>query len=137
MPNTILVPLDGTPETDAALPIAAKLAREQHAEVVVLAIEHLAETSAQRREERLEEREYMRHADEVLDGLRVRHCSDTALGPAEAIIEAVRETSSDLVVIGCGSKVGRSLVAQQTVISELQDHDIPLRTVAAKQARAG
>lgn len=112
---TILVPLDGSALSTAALPVAAWMARRMRARVTLLyvlsglfdrkeagATEGSAEETLAREEERF--------AD-----LPVQRQTDDAADPAVGILAAVRREHADLVVMATHSRTGLAELAHGSV----------------------
>jgi nucleotide-binding universal stress UspA family protein len=106
----VLVPLDDSNLSRAALPVAAWLARKLQAEVVILlTVGPLAETSATAREEREQLSHRLADAAKELSDLPVQQIVDEGGDPVAGIIRTAKEAAVDLIVM---STHGRSPLAE-------------------------
>ena len=148
--RTILVPLDGSPAAEQALPHAEAQARRFDASLVVLravsaraplgavtpgaaALVHPAgvmEASAAA-DEREEAARYLRNAAEALSGRGVAAVPEPELGdPADAILRRARELPADLIVMTSHGRGGLTRAVFGSVADRvLRDTPCPVLVV--------
>jgi nucleotide-binding universal stress UspA family protein len=119
--SRILVPLDGTPESNAALPAVRTMARATGGSVYLLQVLESAESAA------LAEEKLKRIAAELAgNGLQV----ESAVRPgraADEILEQVREQAADLVVMRTRGRAGIERAITGSVAERLLSRsDVPI-----------
>lgn len=141
----LLVPLDGSPFAEAALPVAERIARLLHGQVILLRAVHMPENVvgekgtvvvyADQQLESLnaEAQRNLRDAAERLanDGSVVEHEFDVRVGePAEAIAAAGEEHGASLVVMATHGRTGLSRLLMGSVAGAvLRQGNLPLLLV--------
>ncbi len=116
--KTILVPLDGSSLSEAAIPLARNLASALQAEIVFLIVGPLPETSTQASEEgedltQVLSRASRRHS--VQARLRVEPFGD----PVEGILRAADEEDAQLIVMSTHGRSGLTELSQGSVAREV------------------
>lgn len=145
MPKQILVPLDGSPQAESALPVAARLARAaQGSLVLVRAIRGLAEVEmgllsadgwapAADPQERDEASAYLQRIahGEALSGISVQ--TIVATGPAgAAILKAARTRHADLIVMTSREREGLARWLLGSVARQvLREAEVPVLVLRA------
>jgi nucleotide-binding universal stress UspA family protein len=130
---TILVPLDGSALSAAALPIAAWLARRMRARVTLLRVMSdlrepgsMAATAEQ----------ILTQAAAQFAGLAVQRQTEDALDPADGILAAVRREHADLVVMATHSRSGLAELAHGSVAERvIRSGTVPVTLVHPIAAR--
>ena len=140
--ETILVPLDGSPLAEAALPRAVELAEGSGARLLLLRAAHAAAlpgvdaTEAQVRA--VEEAEaYLAEVAKRLTGTRVANLETSVwYGPAAyAIVEGARLHKADLIVMTTHGRSGlRRLILGSVAESVLRGTTTPILLVRAVEA---
>lgn len=115
----ILVPVDGSDLSEAALPVAEELAKGLAAEVVLLSVGPPPETTPQAEEERADLQQIVDRAASRLSGVDVRTRIDTGRDPVHGILEAVDEEDIDYVVMSTHGRSGLAEVAEGSVAREV------------------
>ncbi|HEX5368018.1 MAG TPA: universal stress protein [Dehalococcoidia bacterium] len=114
----LLVPLDGSARSDAALPITAALARELEAEVVLVHVTEAPETRALESDAKKASQDLFERAGKQLPGavrMRVEELGD----PVKGILHAVAEEAPDLVVMATRGQFGLTEVTKGSVTSDI------------------
>ena len=106
--TTIMVPLDGSELSEAALPVAEWLARGLDADILLLMVGHLPETAVQATGERADLTRMLDRVATRLHGLRVRQRIGISNSPAQGIIDIIAEELPDLVVMSTHGRSGWS-----------------------------
>lgn len=101
----LLVPLSGTPESEAALPLAARLSKALNAEIVLVKVTELPETSEEAAEARDAAHETFRRAGQQLPGA-VRYRTEETGDPVKGILHAIIEEKPDLVIMATHGRTG-------------------------------
>ena len=114
-PVTILVPLDGSALSTAALPVAAWLARRMGARVTLLHVVSDLYDRGETRAVELSAAETLARAEARLADVPVQRQTDDAPDPADGILAAVRRGHVDLVVMATHSRSGLSELAHGSV----------------------
>jgi nucleotide-binding universal stress UspA family protein len=127
--TTLLVPLDTSDASEAALPAAGRIARELGADVVLLAVGELPETPEQKDESRNQVDRIFARAIRRLGGLSVRQRVDLHNDPESAIFNAVDEEHADVVVMASADEAGSTTVAQRDVAEALRDAGVRVEVV--------
>jgi nucleotide-binding universal stress UspA family protein len=136
--TTILVPLDGSKLSEAALPVAAWLARDLRSEVVLLTVGETAETSEHATEERAELSQRLDRERPKLSGLPVRERIDTRGDPATAILDAVRDEGIDLIVMSTHGRSAWGEVVDGSIAREIVRAGlVPVTLVRPRSADGG
>lgn len=112
--HKLLVPVAGTPESEAALPLAAKLAQGLDAEIVLMHVTELPETQAQEADARESAHDALTRAGEKLPG-SVRFRVEEAGDPVKGILHAIAEEQPDLVIMATHGRTGISALAEGSV----------------------
>ncbi len=94
----ILVPVDRTAASRTALPVANWLAREMHAEIVVLSVGEHPETPKESGEEEEQLQRIVDEAAAQLHDVRVQRRVRKSGDPVRGILDAIAENGIDLVV---------------------------------------
>lgn len=137
----IVVPLDGTPYSERALPTAVTLARAWNAELILVRadVSRLSEAVRRSHPLRRQEREtahsaslYLARMEHEVRARGARVSSRLPVGAAaEAILTAATECHADLVVIATHAGGGFSGSSQMSVARELMRHaDMPTLLLA-------
>lgn len=116
---TILVPLDGSALSQAALPVAAWLARRMRARVTLLRIVSAPRGETTSGPEGSSVEQSLEQAASRLAGLAVQRQTDAALDPADSILAAVRREHADLVVMATHSRAGLSELTHGSVAARV------------------
>ena len=114
----LLVPLDGSTRSDAALPITAALAGELGAEVVVLYVTEVPETKAMESDATKAAQVLFERAGKQLPGsvrLRVESLGD----PVKGILHAATEEEPDMIVMATRGHFSLGEVTKSSVTSEV------------------
>lgn len=127
--STVLVPLDRSPATEAAIPTAERVARNLGADVVLLAVGQLAETPEQKDEEQALNEQVFERARPHFKGLNVRQRVTLSGSPLDAILEAIDEEHAEVVVLATDGRAGRTGVARPDVADALKDAGVQVETV--------
>jgi nucleotide-binding universal stress UspA family protein len=129
----ILLPLDGSPCSEAAVPLAKEMAADTGASIVVMTVGNLPETATMAREEKEEllgmlermTKEYQLNADP-----RVEMGGD----PAQGILTVADEENADLIVMATHGRSGLSEFTQGSVAREVvRDGRKPVLLVRPKE----
>ncbi len=144
----ILVPLDGSPLSEAVLPVAEALARAHDAEVVLLQVlptappVGLPEEAARARE--LEEgvRQAEAYLTELADKARARGAArvrwtarSTERSPAAAIVEAATESGADVIAMATHGRGGLGRLLLGSVAESVVRHArVPVLLVRGEPA---
>lgn len=127
--RTILVPLDGTPTADAALPHAVGLAARYHAELLLLTVceashaPHLSERTRLRWEHVAELGKRCHAATHMLSG-----------NPAHEIVREAGATQADLIVMGTHGRAGLARWVKGSVAERVMRHaPCPVMVVRAPE----
>lgn len=107
--TTIIVPVDGSRLSHAALPVAKWMADGLDARIVLLTVGAPPETAEQQEEERRRLRANLDVAQQELNGIDVERRTEQSRDPVNGILHAVRDTGADLVVM---STHGHSAIAE-------------------------
>jgi nucleotide-binding universal stress UspA family protein len=127
--KTLLVPLDGSELSEAAIPVAEKISSSTGAEIVLLTVGELPETKAQARDS---EQAMMAFLDRAASRFRkpVRRRIEHSKEPAAGIIHAAHEEGADLVVMTTHGRSGLSEMAQGSVAEEvIKSGEVPVTLV--------
>jgi nucleotide-binding universal stress UspA family protein len=114
----LLVPIDGTDHSNAALAVADRLAIGLDAEAVLVFVAELPETSAQ-------QEDAVRNAESKLERARERLTArsrirvETTGDPARGILQAVEAEHPDMIVMSTHGRSGLMEIAQGSVASEI------------------
>jgi nucleotide-binding universal stress UspA family protein len=139
MSHTILVPLDGSPFAERALPVAERLARGAGGRLLLVRVARsekpepeAASGSAQRQDHRTEEEDYLRHAAETAKqetGVEVT-AAVVYGGPSASILTAAVDHHATLIVMATHGRsgVGR-WVYGSTADEILRTADLPVIVV--------
>jgi nucleotide-binding universal stress UspA family protein len=132
----LLVPINDSELSHAALPVAGWLARGLRAEVVLLTVGTVAETSAQAREERAELLKTLDRATPELEGLKVREIVSTGGDPVEIILRTAGEEKIDLIVMSTHGHSPLAELAQGSVAGAVVRAGIaPVTLVRPREVR--
>ncbi len=115
----ILVPLDGSAFSAAAMPVARWLAHRLHADVVLLAVGSVAETEEQAVEERRQLQIILDGGQRALAGVTVHERADTRGDPTRCILDAIADEDIDLVVMSTHGREGISEIACGSTAKEV------------------
>jgi nucleotide-binding universal stress UspA family protein len=107
----ILVPVDGTGESRAALPVAQWLARGLGAEIVLVTVGPVPETTEQAIDAQANMKQRLDWTAPELSGVPVRERTEVNNDRAEGIINAARDEHVDLIVM---ATQGKSPLAELT-----------------------
>jgi len=126
----ILVPLDGSPETNAALPLAAAMARATHATIVLHRVIPSEEWTA---ESEISTREKLRRvAVELTGGGQPVEWLVTVGDPAPEILQQVYRSRADLVIMRTHGRSGVQRVVEGSVSEQvLADCPVPIMLLKA------
>lgn len=117
---TILIPIDKSPGSRAALPIAKWLAEEMEAEtVLLLCVGEPPETSEQVSEEEQALQSLLDSAEAELGDVPAQKKISRAHDPVRGILETVKEESADLVVMATHARTPLSELARGSVAEEI------------------
>ena len=103
--NKLLVPVSGEHAAEAALPLVAKLSQALDAEVVLLNVTILPETTEQAAETRDSAHDALVNASQQLPG-SVRHRVEETGDPVKGILHAIVEEKPDLVIMATHGRSG-------------------------------
>jgi nucleotide-binding universal stress UspA family protein len=116
----ILVPIDSSDGSHAALPVAKHLAKQlRSAHVVLLSVGEQPETPELAREEEQMMQRLLREAEAGLDHVPVRHRTSKAGDPVRGIVDAAREEHADLIVMATHARTPISALAQGSVAEDV------------------
>lgn len=116
--GTILVPIDGSPESEAALPMASRLAEDAHAAIVLLHVTQLPESGRQGADAAAE-------ANETLDRVRRKLAGDVRTrveetgDPARGIIQTIEDEHADMVVMATHGRTGLASFTNGSIAHEV------------------
>ena len=116
--NKLLIPIDDSEMTDAALDLADRLARGLDAEAVLVYVTELPETSAQQTDTNRSAEALLERARRRLTApsrIRVENAGD----PTRGILRAAEEEHPDLIVMSTHGRSGLMEIAQGSVASEV------------------
>jgi nucleotide-binding universal stress UspA family protein len=127
----ILVPLDGSEFSLAAVPFAGQLSRATNADVVFIAVGELPESGNDALRIRTELHERIQRARAMLDGnITVHALVEMNDNPAAVIVQAARTQAIDLVVMSTHGRTGLARVLQGSVASAVvRDSPVPVTLV--------
>jgi nucleotide-binding universal stress UspA family protein len=147
--HSILVPLDGSPLAEQALPLAAELARGKGARLRLVLVHELPPAPrdafganqfvALERVSRRGEREYLRRMQQELrtQGIRLSAAATLTGHPGPALAEYARETGSDLIVMTTHGRGGARRAWLGSVADDLIRHSgTPVLLVRAAESHA-
>lgn len=117
MYKKILVPLDGSPHAEAALPHAKAIAQSEGAEIVLLRIPMMPATEFFAREPSIavniheeEQAEAMKYINTKMEALKREHIKVTAItqdGPVpETILDVAEQTQADMIAMSTHGRTG-------------------------------
>lgn len=137
MATKILVPLDGSALSEAALPVAKRLAAGLQADLILLTVGALPEPTAQAREEREALGEMLAEVACRCDGLTVHQRLDVGGDPVTGILRAMREEAVDMVVMSTHGRSGLARLAQgSTADSVLRAGLVPVALIRPRPESA-
>lgn len=134
LPRTVLLPLDGTPLAETAIPVACQLAQKTGAIVhLVRVVESHATHKKQSNEQKnidsdsVEEQPLTRQAVSYLERMKLRlqltgveSRSQVVIGnPADAIVQIIRAESADVVVMSTHGRSGVERMVHGSVVSKV------------------
>ncbi|MEZ4503522.1 MAG: universal stress protein [Dehalococcoidia bacterium] len=126
----ILVPLDGSPLAEAALPIAEELARNAQGTIVLLTVGELPETGEHRLEEEAALRRIVDGAALRLEPAPVHTLVDMGGDPVAAIVRCAQEEGIDQIVMSTHGHTGSPLRTHGTVADGVMRHSsVPVTLV--------
>jgi nucleotide-binding universal stress UspA family protein len=130
----ILVPLDGTPESNAAVPVARTLARATGGSIILLRVLPDSDLPGDRIEWSATAQTLEQLADALAtDGLHAQtviHCGE----PYAEILQEIRLQSADLVIMRTHGRVGLDRAIMGSVASRVLSHsDVPAVLVRPNQ----
>jgi nucleotide-binding universal stress UspA family protein len=128
----ILVPLDGSDLSEAALPVADGMATAMDAEIVLLHVTELPETTAQREEAR---RVALARLNELSPLLRQpNRCLVEQTGdPVEGILRAVEDERPDIIIMSTHDRTGVSSFTEGSIAERvMQKTSVPVTLVKPK-----
>ena len=117
--TTIMVPLDGSELSEAALPVAEWLARGLGAELLLVMVGHVPETSVQAANERADLEAMLERAAGRMQGLAIRRRLGISNSPSQGIIDVIAEELPDLVVMSTHGRSGWAELVQGSVAEEV------------------
>lgn len=117
--TTIMVPLDGSELSEVALPVAEWLARGLGAEILLVMVGHVPETSVQAANERADLRATLERVAGRLQGSSVRRRIGISNSPSQGIIDVIAEEQPDLVVMSTHGRSGWAELVQGSVAEEV------------------
>jgi len=117
--TTIMVPIDGSELSEAALPVAEWLARGLGAEITLAMVGHLPETSVQAAGEQKDLHETLHRTAQRLHGLQVKERIGISNSPSQGIIDLIAEELPDLVVMSTHGRAGWAELAQGSVAADV------------------
>ena len=131
---SILVPLDFSDVSRAALPVASERARRSNAAIVLLLVGELPETAIQGDEAESQKRRIVDEAMRELDGIPMRYRSEDSASPARAILDAIADEDVVEVVIADAGRTAGSQVARDRVINEVRGNtNVPITVVRTEE----
>jgi nucleotide-binding universal stress UspA family protein len=114
---TLLVPVDGSAEAEAAFPVASRLAMALDAEVLLLQVTNLPETGAQAADARdAAHMELTRLSKKLSCAVRVR-VEET--GAVEGILRTIADEKPDMIIMATHGKSGLSSMVEGSVAQEV------------------
>jgi len=114
----ILLPLDGSDCSEAAIPVAKALAEALGGTIVLVTVGNLPESAAMEREEKQALSQMLARAERE-HGLRAEAKIDLIGNAAEGILRIAEETGADIIVMATHGRSGLSELAQGSVASEV------------------
>jgi nucleotide-binding universal stress UspA family protein len=134
--NKILLPLDGSSCSEAAIAVAKDLASSLGASIVLVTIGNLPETSTMAREEEGELNDLLKRLAAEHD-LGSNMKVDMGGDPVQGILRIAEEEGVDLIVMATHGRSGLSDLAQGSVAREIiRDGRLPVLLVRPKQSNA-
>ncbi|HEY7295654.1 MAG TPA: universal stress protein [Dehalococcoidia bacterium] len=131
----ILVPLDGSPLAEVALPVAERLAKRLTATIVLVSVAPPPESAAQTAEARDLLIRQLEPAVERLRGLPVEERLELLGEPAEGIVQVAREEDVAMIVMATHGRSGLSdLVQGSTAEAVLRRSPVPVTLVRPNPA---
>jgi nucleotide-binding universal stress UspA family protein len=128
----ILLPLDGSECSEAAIPVAKRLAEALNGTIVLVTVGNLPESLAMEREERRTLAEMLSRIERE-HGLRAEAKMDLIGDAAEGILRVADDVGADVIVMATHGRSGLSELAQGSVASEIvRDGRKPVMLVRPK-----
>jgi nucleotide-binding universal stress UspA family protein len=125
----LLVPLDGSALAEAAIPVADHLSSATGAEIVLVTVGELPETTDQAKESHAALSGVLDRAARRLERparRRVEHAND----PAAGILHAVQEEGADMVVMTTHGRSGITEIAHGSVAADvIRSTNVPVTLV--------
>jgi nucleotide-binding universal stress UspA family protein len=115
----LLVPVDGSELSAAALPVAEWIGRGLKAEIVLVMVGPIPETSEQAADEQRGLTWTLDRAAQRLSGLPVRKRPAISNSPTRGILDAIVEERPDLIVMSTHGRSGWSELVQGSVAEEV------------------
>ncbi len=132
----ILVPLDGSELAESAIPVAARLARSARADIVLLAVGDLPETSTDALAIRTELQERIKRARSSIPDVTVHALVEMHDDPAAVITQAAATQQVDLIVMATHGRGGISQLLQGSIASKVvRESPVPVTLVRPQQLR--
>jgi nucleotide-binding universal stress UspA family protein len=128
----ILLPLDGSECSEAAIPVAKRLAEALKGTIVLVTIGNLPESAAMEREERQALSDMLSRIESE-HGLRAEAKMDLIGDAAEGILRVADDVGADIIVMATHGRSGLSELAQGSVASQVvRDGRKPVMLVRPK-----
>jgi nucleotide-binding universal stress UspA family protein len=115
----IMVPLDGSDFAEAALPVAATLARAASADIVLIAVGDLPESSTDALAIRTELQERIQRGRAKIPDITVHALVEMNDNPAAVIAQAAETQGIDIIVMATHGRGGVSRLLQGSVASDV------------------
>lgn len=133
----IVVPLDGSELAERAIPEAVEMARERRAQIVLVTVGELAETSDHASEERRELEASLERVKARITDVPVSTHVDMCGDPARGIELAVEDEHADHIVMSTHGRSGLTYLAHGSVADEvLRRAKVPVTLVRPGPRRA-
>lgn len=99
MPGLILVPVDPDGSSDGVLPVAAQIATQDDARLMLLAVGELPETSEHERDERTALEGRLAHARNVIGDAAAETRVELGGDPVSTIVQVAEEVGASKIVL--------------------------------------
>jgi nucleotide-binding universal stress UspA family protein len=117
--TTIMVPIDGSNLSEAALPVAEWLARGLGADITLVMVGHVPETAVQAAGEREDLQRTLQRVSRHVKGLTVHERIGISNSPGQGIIDLIAEEHPDLVVMSTHGRSGWTEFVQGSVAEDV------------------
>lgn len=117
--SKILVPIDSTPGSRAALPVANWLAREMQADIELLYVAEKPEVPEQEEEAEAYFNRLAAEASSEISGVTVHPRIEKMMDPVRGILHAISDDSIDMVVMATHDRSELAKLAKGSVADEI------------------